>query len=63
MPIHPTIVAVTARIARRSRKSRSAYLARIDAARDQGPARSTISCGNLAHGLATAEHWHRHRVQ
>ena len=35
MPIHPTIEAVTGRIARRSRESRAAYLDRIDAARDR----------------------------
>ena len=54
MPIHPTIEAVTGRIARRSRESRAAYLAHIDAARDRGPARGTISCGNLAHGFAAS---------
>jgi phosphogluconate dehydratase len=54
MPMHPTIEAVTARIRERSHASRAAYLARIDEARGRGPARSTISCGNLAHGFAAA---------
>jgi phosphogluconate dehydratase len=54
MPIHPTIATVTARIAERSRDTRSAYLARIESARDRGPARGTISCGNLAHGFAAS---------
>jgi len=54
MSLHPTIEAVTGRIARRSRESRAAYLDRIDAARDRGPARGTISCGNLAHGFAAS---------
>jgi phosphogluconate dehydratase len=54
MPIHPTIESVTARIADRSRESRHAYLARIDQARREGPARGAISCSNLAHGFAAA---------
>jgi phosphogluconate dehydratase len=54
MPIHQTIEAVTARIAARSRDSRTAYLAHIDAARRQGPARGSVSCSNLAHGFAAA---------
>ena len=54
MSLHPTIEAVTGRIARRSRESRAAYLDRIDAARDRGRARGTISCGNLAHGFAAS---------
>jgi len=54
MPIHPIIAAVTARIAARSRDARTAYLKHIDAARGKGPARGTISCGNLAHGFAAA---------
>jgi phosphogluconate dehydratase len=54
MPIHPVIDAVTTRILQRSAASRAAYLARIDAARGRGPARGTISCGNLAHGFAAS---------
>jgi phosphogluconate dehydratase len=54
MPIHPTIEAVTARIAARSRDSRAAYLAQIEQARGQGPARGAISCSNLAHGFAAS---------
>ncbi|MFU8821911.1 MAG: phosphogluconate dehydratase [Gammaproteobacteria bacterium] len=54
MSIHPIIEAVTARIAERSRDSRAAYLAHIDAACGKGPARGTISCGNLAHGFAAS---------
>jgi phosphogluconate dehydratase len=43
---------VTDRIAARSAPSRSAYLDRIEAARQQGVHRSVLSCGNLAHGFA-----------
>jgi len=55
MPLHPVVEQVTERIRRRSAESRAAYLARIDAARESGPARGRLSCGNLAHGFAAAE--------
>ncbi|MEI7035301.1 phosphogluconate dehydratase [Fulvimonas yonginensis] len=52
-PLHPVVAEVTARIVERSRASRAAYLARIDAAaRGDGPSRARLSCGNLAHGFA-----------
>ena len=54
MTLHPTLARVTARIAERSAKSRAAYLARIDAARPDGPARRDLGCGNLAHGFAAS---------
>ena len=54
MSLHPTTARVTDRIAERSRTLRSAYLARIEAARRDGPARSRLDCGNLAHGFAAA---------
>ena len=43
---------VTRRIEERSKASRSAYLARIDAAAGDGPSRHALSCSNLAHGFA-----------
>jgi phosphogluconate dehydratase len=52
--LHPTVERVTERIASRSRASRADYLARMDAARDAGPSRLRLSCGNLAHGFAAA---------
>jgi phosphogluconate dehydratase len=48
----PQIDAITARIRERSRPTREAYLARLDAAAGAGVHRSTLSCGNLAHGFA-----------
>ncbi|QOC23027.1 phosphogluconate dehydratase [Wenzhouxiangella sp. AB-CW3] len=54
MALNPVIEKVTERIARRSERLRSDYLERIDRARDAGPARSHISCGNLAHAFAAA---------
>lgn len=43
---------VTQRIIERSQATRSAYLAKIEKARLQGPHRGVLSCGNLAHGFA-----------
>ena len=43
---------VTRRITQRSAISRAAYLARISSAANDGPARGTLSCSNLAHGFA-----------
>jgi phosphogluconate dehydratase len=54
MSLHPVVERVTARIAEKSRRSREAYLARIDAARPDGPMRRHLSCGNLAHGFAAS---------
>jgi phosphogluconate dehydratase len=52
MLLHPAIDAVTARIISRSKPSRGAYLAQLDAARVQGVQRNALSCTNLAHGFA-----------
>ena len=52
MSLNPTVAKVTQRIVERSAKHRREYLARIDAARDAGPRRRRLSCGNLAHGFA-----------
>jgi phosphogluconate dehydratase len=52
--LNPTIERVTERIIERSAKTRAAYLGRIDRAKDQGTARSRISCGNLAHAFAAS---------
>ncbi|MEM7611061.1 MAG: phosphogluconate dehydratase [Pseudomonadota bacterium] len=46
------INAVTRRIIERSKPTREAYLAMVDEARRDGPHRSELSCGNLAHGFA-----------
>ncbi len=52
--MNPSIERVTARIIERSRTTRSAYLAKIHAARESEPARGLLGCGNLAHGFAAA---------
>jgi len=52
MSMHPVVEAVTSRIIKRSRGSRGAYLAHLDAARLHGVQRGALSCTNLAHGFA-----------
>ncbi len=51
---HPVIVDVTARITERSADQRTAYLNRLAAAADTGPARGRLACANLAHGFAAS---------
>lgn len=54
MALHPAVSSVTERIVERSQPGRRGYLARMDAARDTGPSRMRLSCGNLAHGFAAS---------
>ena len=49
-----TITDVTARIVERSIPARTAYMARMKAARDEGPRRAHLTCGNLAHAFAAS---------
>ncbi|MEZ5938145.1 MAG: phosphogluconate dehydratase [Hyphomonadaceae bacterium] len=51
-PVDKRIAEVTRRIVERSRKTRADYLERMQAARDAGPGRAHLSCGNLAHAFA-----------
>jgi phosphogluconate dehydratase len=50
--MNPTVKRVTDRIVERSAASRGDYLARIRAAAGNSPSRKTLSCSNLAHGMA-----------
>jgi phosphogluconate dehydratase len=52
--MNPEIDRVTKRIRKRSAGSRGKYLARINAAASKGPSRSSLSCSNLAHGMAAS---------
>ena len=54
MTLNATVHAVTERIVERSRPGRARYLALIDAQREGGVGRATMSCGNFAHGFAAA---------
>ena len=49
---HKVVAAVTARIVERSRATREAYLAQIDAAQASQPGRGKLSCANWAHAFA-----------
>src|SRR5699024_12299864 len=49
---HPVVTEVTRRLVERSTKTRTAYLDKITAATDEGPARTALGCANLAHGFA-----------
>lgn len=52
MAAHSSIEAITRRIIERSKPHREAYLDRVQRAISRGVHRSTLSCGNLAHGFA-----------
>jgi len=50
--MNPVLQRVTDRIRERSEESRGDYLDRLDRAAEAGPARLSLSCSNLAHGIA-----------
>jgi len=50
--MHPTVLAVTRRIAERSARSRSAYLARIERMGQRPPGADRMGCANVAHAFA-----------
>ncbi|MDT8426014.1 MAG: phosphogluconate dehydratase [Methyloprofundus sp.] len=50
--MHSVVEKVTQRIIERSHVVRSLYLKHIDKAAEDGPHRSALACGNLAHGFA-----------
>jgi phosphogluconate dehydratase len=52
MTLHPTVAAVTARIAERSRPTRQAYLQQVDVAANQDPGAQRLGCANVAHAFA-----------
>ncbi|MEO6518335.1 MAG: dihydroxy-acid dehydratase, partial [Pseudoxanthomonas sp.] len=54
MTLHPRLHEITERIRRRSADSRAAYLQGIDAVHREGPNRTRLSCGNLAHAFAAS---------
>ena len=54
MSLHPRIQEITERIRQRSVPLRRAYLEGIEAAHREGPNRTRLSCGNLAHAFAAS---------
>lgn len=53
--LNSTVAEVTQRIIERSKPYRDQYLAEMAANKSQQPARSHLSCGNLAHGFAACD--------
>lgn len=51
-PLHPSVAQVTARIRERSRPTRNAYLARVDALRQRPRGADRMGCANVAHAFA-----------
>jgi len=52
MKLHSAVAAVTARIVERSRPTRSAYLAQVDAYAARTPGAKRLGCANVAHAFA-----------
>jgi len=52
MSLHPRVADVTARIAERSRHSRSAYLAQVAVYAQRAPGAQRLGCANVAHAFA-----------
>jgi len=50
--VHATLERTTARIIERSTDPRQRYLAQVEAARNSGPLRESLSCTNIAHAVA-----------
>ncbi|QDO84322.1 phosphogluconate dehydratase [Shewanella psychropiezotolerans] len=53
--MHAVVQSVTDRIIERSKVSRAKYLAALNEAKQNGVHRSSLSCGNLAHGFAACK--------
>jgi phosphogluconate dehydratase len=60
--LHPKIAAVTDRVRERSAVSRAAYMTRTRAGAAAFPARSGLSCANLAHAYAPMPAGDKHRL-
>ncbi|MFD0916197.1 phosphogluconate dehydratase [Pseudahrensia aquimaris] len=54
---------VTKRLVERSKPTREIYLDRVRAAADAGPHRSSLTCGNLAHGFAACAPTDKERLK
>lgn len=51
---HPTLMAVTEALCQRSQPTRIAFLHRTQQQADTGKARTSLSCGNMAHAVAAS---------
>ncbi|WP_411816254.1 phosphogluconate dehydratase [Hyphococcus sp. DH-69] len=62
MKLHETVARVTDRIREKSRPTREAYLSQMNAAASEGPHRTSVSCGNLAHAAAACSVADKHSL-
>ena len=60
--MNPAVQAVTERIKRRSQSKRTAYLDNLDRQAQAGPMRGSLSCSNLAHGMAACSQVSKDRL-
>ena len=62
MSLHPTLLAVTQRIAQRSQDTRSAYLAQLDDYASRTPGAQRLGCANVAHAFAAMPETDKHKA-
>ncbi len=62
MSLHPTLLAVTQRIAQRSQDTRSAYLAQLDTYASRTPGAQRLGCANVAHAFAAMPETDKHKA-
>lgn len=60
--VHSVVAEVTERVVKRSDTTRARYLAQMRAAAAQGPHRTHVSCGNLAHAAAACNPGDKRRL-
>lgn len=60
--LNDTINRVTDRIIERSAKTRGTYMDRMKSARNEGPRRAHLTCGNLAHAFAASPDADKHSL-
>jgi phosphogluconate dehydratase len=62
MSLHPTLVAVTKRIAQRSQSTRQAYLAQLEHYAARTPGAQRMGCANVAHAFAAMSEGDKQRA-
>ena len=62
MSLHPTLLAVTKRIAQRSQDTRSAYLAQLESYASRTPGAQRLGCANVAHAFAAMPDADKHKA-
>ena len=62
MSLHPTLLAVTQRIAQRSQDTRSAYLAQLESYASRTTGAQRLGCANVAHAFAAMPDADKHKA-